>query len=204
MAAVGQEHWEAESTLAPCDLRGHTARGRYSLNGAATTCRKHDHVVTIPRSAPSLARIAKRLRRPAASADFLELALREEPDVAAVGRPEGISGVLAARHRLSLKPVNCPQPELTLAIHRRRDCNVTPIRRNGKAVNAGRVFRQRDGVTLRGLRCGLLAEAEKGHDQCGGNADRRQYPRQFRSRGFNARDNFDFASRIRKLLFNED
>jgi hypothetical protein len=52
-------------------------------------CREQDYAVAIPRSPDTKAHVAQRLKGAAAGGDPLELALREEPDVAAVGRPEG-------------------------------------------------------------------------------------------------------------------
>src|SRR5215510_14771867 len=160
MAAVAMEYGEAEYTLCCGHVRGYaTASGGYSLNGTSIA-RKHDHVVAIPRSSPAVGDITQRLRGAAASGNLPKLALREESDLAAVGRPEGEHRVLSVRHWLGLKRVQSAEPELTLPIYHRRDCEVTTIRGNSNAVNASRVFRQRNGVALCALRCRLRAEVK--------------------------------------------
>src|SRR5262245_1126048 len=184
MAAVGQEHGIAGYIFGPHHVRGNSAGGRYSLDYSISVAglRKEDYVLAVPRSSAALEHVTKRLRRAAAGGDLLELALREKSDVAAVGRPEGVRGVVGGRHRVSLKRVQRPQPELALSIHLRRDCEETTVRGNSEAVNVGRVFRQRDAVALRPLDCRLLAEVNKGHDQRGSNAHCSQYyPREFRT-----------------------
>src|SRR5262249_9952658 len=142
MAAVRQKHGKAGYTVSGDPARGGNATGsRYSLNCSKSTGGKHDHVIAIPRSSATVERGAQRLHRTAASGDLLNPVLREESDVMAVGRPEWVRGVLGSQHRLSLKCVHGPQPELTLTIHYRRDCDVTTIRGNREAVNPAGIFR---------------------------------------------------------------
>src|SRR5215468_6269615 len=129
MAAVTLEYGEAEYTLGTSHVRGYATGCGHSLNGTAIA-RKHDHVVAIPRSSPAVGRVTQRLRGAAASGDLPQHALCEESDLAAVGRPEGKRRVLSVRHWLGLKRVQSTEPELTLPIYHRRDCQVTTIRGN--------------------------------------------------------------------------
>src|SRR6266849_6403258 len=99
MAPIGQKHRVPKSTLGLEDIRGSTSGRRDFLDSFRdhTGRRKEDHVLAVPRSAAWLGHIAQRLSRSAAGGDLLELALREEADVAAVGRPEGVRGILSRR-----------------------------------------------------------------------------------------------------------
>src|SRR5215510_1293003 len=102
MTAVGQKHGKAGCTVGRGYIRRYAAGGRYSLNGTPNG-RKDDHIVAIPRCSPALSRVTQRLRRAATGGDLLELALREESDLVAVGRPEWVRSVVSTGHRLSLK-----------------------------------------------------------------------------------------------------
>src|SRR5262249_46833407 len=90
-----------------------------------------------------------------------EFALREETNVAAVGRPEGEQRVFGGRHWLGLECVERSQPELLLAVKRRRDGEQSPVGGNGEAPQRG-VFRRGDGVAEGARALRLLAEMKKG------------------------------------------
>ncbi len=71
---------------------------------------------------------------PPVAITFLTLPCREEPDVAAVRRPEWKGRALGARQQLTLGAVHVPEPDLPLAVdragHRHRE--VSSVRRDGK------------------------------------------------------------------------
>src|SRR6516225_7199081 len=84
----------------------HAARGGYALNGSpASSRRKHDHVIVVPRSAHAARDVAQRPRRLAAGSDLLQLGIGEEPDIPAIGGPKRICRVLGARHGFGLERV---------------------------------------------------------------------------------------------------
>ena len=127
MAAVGKKYGIPLIALGLGHVDGNAARRRDPLDrNPAGARREHDDIVTIPRSAAAVGRVAQRLRGTAAGGDFLQLALREESDVAAIGRPERIRGVLGERHRLSLKRIHRTQPELPFSVHRAAMTRVRP------------------------------------------------------------------------------
>jgi hypothetical protein len=92
MAAVGKEYRTESAARDPLrHVGGYTARRRDPLDRLAEGVRnEHDDVVTIPRSASAVGSVAQRLRGTAARGDLLQFALREESDVAAIGRPERV------------------------------------------------------------------------------------------------------------------
>src|SRR6476660_1300645 len=103
-------------------------RNALDRTAESATGREHDHVVRAPRRAAPESRLTQSLRRTAADRDLLEFALGEEPDVAAVRRPERVLGIVSAGHGLGLERVKGTQPQLPrLPIHRRRDRDVTPV-----------------------------------------------------------------------------
>src|SRR5262249_28210928 len=123
MAAVGQEHGETVITLSPCQIGRNTTGRRDSLDRspATTIGSKHDRIVSGPRSAASVGCVAQRLGRTTADRDLPKLSLCKESNVAAVGRPERISGILGTQHWLSLKRIQWTEPKLPLSLNRRRD-----------------------------------------------------------------------------------
>src|SRR5690349_953104 len=144
MMAIGQKYRETGGTLGFGHVGGNAAGRRDSLDrGSAAGRRKHDHVVAAPRSATSLGCIAKRLDRTTAGSNLLTFALREESEVAAIGRPEGVRGILRTQYRLCLKCVQRPQPELTLSVDRRRNSDQAAVGGDGEAVYSA-VFRRRN------------------------------------------------------------
>src|SRR5260221_10148478 len=90
-------------------VRWNAAGSRDALDRSVAGCgRKHDNIFTAPGAATAVRRITQGLDQTTAGGDLLELALREESDVAAIGRPEGVGGALGARHRLC--PERIPGP----------------------------------------------------------------------------------------------
>src|ERR1700730_18831689 len=101
--------------------------------GAKLIGRKHNDAVSAPRTAKALRCVAERGRQAARDFDLLELALGEEPDGAAIRRPERKSRALRARKRLPLGRIKRIQPEARIAF---RDCyrnQARPIGRNGES-----------------------------------------------------------------------
>src|SRR6266852_6252362 len=134
MAAAGQKYRVTAVAPGLGHAGGNTTSGRDPLDRSKGGS-KHDYIIAVPGSTAAVGHVAQRLGRPPASGDLLEFVLREESDIAAIGRPEGERGVLGARHRLRLKRIQRPQPELLLSIHRRRDGDVAAIGGNGEAVH---------------------------------------------------------------------
>src|SRR5262247_3293798 len=110
MAAVGQKHWIPKNALRLHSIRCHTTGSRhalYALPGCARL-RKNDHVLPVPRPTTRRDRIAERLSRATTGGNLLELPLREETDIATIGRPERKRRVVGGRHGLRLQCIQWP------------------------------------------------------------------------------------------------
>ncbi len=79
---------------------GLAAGGGDSIESTARMGREDDDPVAVPRPSTPLPSFTERLRRTARNFDPLELALSEEPERAAVRRPEGELGALGTAERL--------------------------------------------------------------------------------------------------------
>src|SRR5262245_24210407 len=114
--------------------------------------REEDHALSIPGPAAAFRHIAKRLRRSARGVDSLELAIGEESDGTAVGRPEGEGGILRAGKRLHGERIQGTDPEETLAGSiPGHEGDSGPVGREGGSTHCG-LFRQNDGKTHRAWR----------------------------------------------------
>src|SRR5579872_6998895 len=69
----------------------------HAINHVMNSWRKQDDAVAVPSAAASKGSIAEILHDSAHGVDLLQLAIREEPNESAVGRPEGIGSVVGAR-----------------------------------------------------------------------------------------------------------
>ena len=106
-----------------CNRHRGAARGRHLEQASERRRCKHDDVVDAPRGTASVRCVADRLNGPARGRDALELARREEPDRAAVGRPERAHGLVGSGQRLHGETVHPANPELALPVGSRRGEN---------------------------------------------------------------------------------
>lgn len=80
---------------------------------------KDDYPFSIPRSAllgqhsGHSSRITQRLRWPARHFDFLQFAVRDKAEVAAIRRPKRVHGALRSRERLGGELIERAHPELS-------------------------------------------------------------------------------------------
>src|ERR1700676_2463284 len=104
MPAIGKEPGEAVRAFMMRwvelrDARRFTARRGDAIQRFCAAGCENNNSGLVPGAAPSLRRIANRLRRPTCDLYLLELALAEEADEAAVRRPEGVVRIARSRHR---------------------------------------------------------------------------------------------------------
>ena len=110
------------------------AAGRDLLHPANHGRREQDGALRIPAAAAPAGRVAQRERRPGIHVEALQLAVGEEPDRAAVGRPERERRLLGARQRFGRQRVQAPQPQLPAAARvdgRKHDGGRRPARSTG-------------------------------------------------------------------------
>ena len=105
VAAVRQKLRPADLHLLARGVRldgdgGRSARGRDALDRIVARAVEEDHALRAPGPVGARRRVADLLRRPARDVDLLELAVREEAEEPAVGRPEGARRSLRAGERL--------------------------------------------------------------------------------------------------------
>src|SRR5215469_10541408 len=103
VTAIGQKVRPAVAILAGAQFRSrlrHAARRGYAKDGVGHARRENDDTILAPCPAPPLASVTQCLWRSAAGVDLLQLEVREETDLVAVRRPEGIVGVLGAGQEL--------------------------------------------------------------------------------------------------------
>jgi hypothetical protein len=90
--------------------RRRSTRCRHPRDGRTFRWRKENHIVATPRPWPKRP-VADRQWRATGRIDFLELSIREEPDVAAVWRPERKKGTFGASDRLRRRAVQRSHPQ---------------------------------------------------------------------------------------------
>src|SRR5215470_2227002 len=114
MTAIGEELRPAVRSLTrliESSQRGWvTACSRDAIECARRSGREDDHAVPIPRPASAIRRLAKRLWGTARNVNLLELAAREKAYEAAVGRPEGITGIVCFRQLLRAERIELANP----------------------------------------------------------------------------------------------
>src|SRR5262249_17874818 len=121
-----------------------TASVRDAIECAVRSGREDDHAVPIPRPASANQHRAKCLSGAARNVNLLELAAREKAYEAAVGRPEGITGLVCFRQRQGGDRIERANPELFFA--RRISSNegkAAAIGRNSEAAGDGAQIRRR-------------------------------------------------------------
>ncbi len=107
----------------PCGDRGTFLLWTHSRGWTSTRCRnaqqgrgwirrKHNRTLNSPRATASVGSVRQGLHRPSAGVDDFQFALRKESQAPAIGRPEGKTGFLGSRQRLSCGRIQRANPKL--------------------------------------------------------------------------------------------
>ncbi len=143
-AAIGKKHRIPQAVLILDYVNRSTARRLHPLDRHSFVPRKHDNAAIAPGSPKGVGNVAHRLDRAAADGNFLQLAVGEEGDIAAIGRPEWLSGVLCIGHGLKPVLVHRPQPKLSFSLGLRRHDEEAAVGRDGETLKNGGSLRHGD------------------------------------------------------------
>src|ERR1700757_3941803 len=131
--AVGKKPWPAvsrEFVRQRSEWSRRSARGGNLKKRFRESRREHDGAIRAPAAAAPHGCIANRKSSAARDVRPLQLAIREECDRAAVGRPEGKTRFFGTRDRFRHELVEGAQKELVLSLRPGREPNVLAVGRD--------------------------------------------------------------------------